>query len=76
MAEHPESRTFLAPPFFHAMMDIAFNFPGKRLLTKFNFCWVRMVGAIKIHLFPNLKSSELINNIPETMKNILFFVQS
>ena len=44
----------------------------------FNFCWVRMVGAFKIHLVPNLKSSillrqflELINNIPETVKNIL-----
>ena len=29
MAEHPESRTILAPPFYHAMMDIAFNFSGK-----------------------------------------------
>ena len=29
MAEHPESQTILAPPFFHAMMDIAFNFSGK-----------------------------------------------
>ena len=28
-AEHPESRTILAPPFYHAMMDIAFNFSGK-----------------------------------------------
>ena len=29
MAEHPESRTILAPPFYHAIMDIAFNFLGK-----------------------------------------------
>ena len=29
MAEHPESRTILAPSFYHAMMDIAFNFSGK-----------------------------------------------
>ena len=29
MAEHPESRTILAPPFYHTMMDIAFNFSGK-----------------------------------------------
>ena len=29
MAEHPESRTILAPPFYHAMMDIAFNFSRK-----------------------------------------------
>ena len=29
MAEHPESRTILAPPFYHAMMDISFNFFGK-----------------------------------------------
>ena len=49
----------------------------------FNFCWVRMVGAFKVHLFPNLKSSnllrqffELINNIPETVKNILFLVKT
>ena len=27
--EHPESRTILTPPFYHAMMDIAFNFSGK-----------------------------------------------
>ena len=26
MAEHPESQTILASPFYHAMMDIAFNF--------------------------------------------------
>ena len=41
----------------------------------FNFCWVRMVGAFKVHLVPNLKSSILLrqlrNNIPETVKNIL-----
>ena len=29
MAEHTKSRTILVPPFFHAMMDIAFNFAGK-----------------------------------------------
>ena len=29
MAEHTESQTILAPPFYHAMMDIAFNFSGK-----------------------------------------------
>ena len=29
MAEHPESRTILAPPFYHTMMDIVFNFSGK-----------------------------------------------
>ena len=29
MAEHPESLPILAPPFYHAMMDIAFNFSGK-----------------------------------------------
>ena len=29
MAEHPESLTILAPPFYHTMMDIAFNFSGK-----------------------------------------------
>ena len=29
MAEYPVSRTILAPPFYHAMMDIAFNFSGK-----------------------------------------------
>ena len=47
----------------------------------FNFCWVRMVGAFEIHLIPNLKSSKLVkqffeltNNIPENVKNILFFV--
>ena len=47
----------------------------------YNFCWVRMVGAFIIHLVPNLRSSkllrqvfEIINNIPETVKNSLFFV--
>ena len=29
MAEHPKSWTILASPFFHAMMNIAFNFAGK-----------------------------------------------
>ena len=29
MAEHPKSRIILAPPFYHAMMDIAFNFSGE-----------------------------------------------
>ena len=29
MAEHPESRTILAPRFYHAMMDIELNFSGK-----------------------------------------------
>ena len=29
MAEHPESRTILATPFYHAMMYIVFNFSGK-----------------------------------------------
>ena len=45
----------------------------------FNFCWVRMVGAFKIHLVPNLKSSILLRQffelIPETAKNNLFFVK-
>ena len=42
-----------------------------------------MVGAFKIHLIPNLKSSKLVkqffeltNNIPENVKNILFFVKT
>ena len=25
MAEHPESRSILAPPFYHAMMDIGYS---------------------------------------------------
>ena len=29
MAEHPESRNILAPPFYLAMMDIAINFSEK-----------------------------------------------
>ena len=44
----------------------------------FNFCWVRMVGAFKVHLVPNLKSFSLLrqlrNNVPEAVKNILFCV--
>ena len=44
----------------------------------FNLCWVRMVGAFKVHLVPNLKSSSLLrqlrNNVPEAVKNILFCV--
>ena len=44
----------------------------------FNPCWVRMVGAFKVHLVPNLESSSLLrplrNNFPEAVKNILFCV--
>ena len=29
MANHPTPRTILAPPFFNAMVDIAYNFPAK-----------------------------------------------
>ena len=49
-----------------------------RLLIVFNLCWVRMVGAFKVHLVPNLKSSILLrqlrNNILTTVKNILSYV--
>ena len=50
-----------------------------RLLIMFNFCWVRMVGAFKIHLVPNLKSfillRQFLNNIPETVKYFFSFVK-
>ena len=43
-----------------------------------NFCWVRMVGAFKIHLIPSMKLScllkQLRNNVLGTVKNILFYV--
>ena len=43
-----------------------------------NFCRVRMVGAFKIHLIPSMKQSclfkQLRNNVLETVKNILFYV--
>ena len=49
----------------------------------FNFCWVRMAGAFKIHLFPILISSKLVklffdsmNSILENMKRFLFVVNS
>ena len=45
----------------------------------FNFCWVRMVGAFKIHLVPNLKSfillRQFLNNIPEIVKYVFSFVK-
>ena len=47
-----------------------------QVLRMFNFCWVRMAGAFKIHLIPSLKSSKLVkqffeltNIIPENVKN-------
>ena len=43
-----------------------------------NFCWVRMVGAFKIHLIPSMKLScllkQLRNNVLGTVKNILCYV--
>ena len=43
-----------------------------------NFCRVRMVGAFKIHLIPSMKQfcllKQLRNNVLETVKNILFYV--
>ena len=49
----------------------------------FSFCWVRMAGAFKIHLFPILISSKLVrlffesmNSIPENLKRILVVVIS
>ena len=49
-----------------------------RLLIMFNFCWVRMVGAYKVHLPPSLKSSnflrQLRDNILTTVKNIFILV--
>ena len=49
----------------------------------FNFCWVRMAGAFKIHLIPNLISSKLVklffeltNIIPENVKSFLFVVKN
>jgi len=29
ISQHPSSRTIIAPPFFHMMIDIAFGFKGQ-----------------------------------------------
>ena len=36
----------------------------------FNFSFVRMAGAYKVHLHPDKLSSKLVKNILETMENI------
>ena len=36
----------------------------------FNFSFVRMAGAYKIHLHPDKLSSKLVKNVLETMENI------
>ena len=37
----------------------------------FNFSFVRMTGAYKVHLHPNELSSKVVKNIFESVKNIL-----
>ena len=41
------------------------------LRLMFNFSFVRMAGAYKVHLHPDKLSSKLVENILETMENIL-----
>ena len=67
MAEHPESRTMLAPPFYHAMMDIAFNFSGKthkisRVSIKIYFFVIVciMTGATKILALEGLETVDVV----------------
>ena len=67
MAEHPESRTILAPPFYHAMMDIAFNFSGKthkksRISVKIYALVIvcNMTGATNILALEGLETADVI----------------
>ena len=47
-----------------------------RLLIMFNFCWVRMVGAYKIHSTFIPGTSNWLDNIFVTVKKQIFFVKS
>ena len=67
MAEHPESRTILAPLFYHAMMDIAFNFSGKthkksRISVKIYALVIvcNMTGATNILALEGLETADVI----------------
>ena len=67
MAEHPESQTILAPPFYHAMMDIAFNFSGKthkksRIFVKIYALVIVciMTGATNILALEGLETVEVV----------------
>ena len=67
MAEHPESRTILAPPFSHAMMDIVFNFSGKthkksRVSVKIYVLVIVcvMTGAINILALEGLETADVV----------------
>ena len=67
MSQHPESRTIIAPPFFHMMIDIAFGFRGKalkksRTVLKFygmvGVCI--LTGSTNILLLEGLQTQDII----------------
>ena len=64
MAEHPEFRMILAPPFYHALMDIAFNFSGtthkksRVSVKKVIFCI--MTGANNILALEGLETADVV----------------
>ena len=70
MAEHPESQTILAPPFFHAMMYIAFNFAGKthkksRISVKIYALVIVciMTGATNILALKGLETVDVVQSL-------------
>ena len=67
MSQHPGSRTLIAPPFFHMMIDIAFGFKGqtfKKSRTSLKFyAFVGvciLTGATNILLLEGLQTQDVI----------------
>jgi len=67
MSQHPSSRTIIAPPFFHMMIDIAFGFKGqtfKKSRTTLKFYALVgvciLTGATSILLLEGLQTQDVI----------------
>ena len=67
MSQHPTSRTIIAPPFFHMMIDIAFGFKGqtfKKSRTVLKFFALVIVciltGATNILLLEGLQTQDVV----------------
>ena len=70
MADHPESQTILAPPFYNSMMDIAFGFAGKthkrsRISVKINALVIVciMTGATNILALEGFETADVVQAI-------------
>ena len=80
IAEPHESRTILAPPFFHAMLDIAFNLSGKphkksRISVKIYALVIFCIMTAKFTQYVSIVHTVLCQLVSEIQgKYILLFI--